>query len=96
MTGHKWGFPERERPNNFIVDTVFLCHKREGGESGGGVNVGISSKEKVEAMMADSKLDITKLERGRLAGGNHVFTRAKEICKREQCCTCRQWRGYRV
>jgi hypothetical protein len=81
MTGHNWGLLERERGqgNNFITThTVLLRGKRECGESGG-TDVGISSKEKVEAAIADPKLDITEPKGVDSLGGNRVFTRAKEI-----------------
>ena len=68
--------------NDFTPHTVFLHRKRKGGERGGAY-VGISSKEKVEAAIADSKLDVTEAEGGGLAGGDRVFTRTKEIKERD-------------
>jgi hypothetical protein len=72
------GISGAREAKNFTTHTVLLRHKLECGESGG-PDVGISSKEKVEAMIADPKYDVTKPKGGGLAGGNRVFTRAKEI-----------------
>jgi hypothetical protein len=73
------GIAGASEANNFTTHTVLLRRKRECGEHGGTEDVGISSKEKVEAAVADPKLDFTEAKGGGLAWGNHVFTRAKEI-----------------
>jgi hypothetical protein len=56
--------------NNFTTHTVLLLRrKHECGESGG-TDVGIlSSKENIEAMIADPKLDVTESKGGGLAEG---------------------------
>jgi hypothetical protein len=93
------GISRAREANNFTTHTVLLRRKCECGERGG-TDVGISSKEKVEAAITDPKLDVTEAKGGGLAGGNRVFTRAcihpGEGDRRKRCCTCRQWQGYRA
>jgi hypothetical protein len=81
------------------MHTILLRrHKRECGESGG-TDVGISSKEKVEAMIADPKLDVTVPKGGGIPGGpgnRAPFTRVKEIEESDAAHVGNGEAGYRV
>jgi hypothetical protein len=53
-SSHIWISRASREANNFTTYTDLLCRKHEGGESGGS-DVSISSKETVEATIADLK-----------------------------------------